>query len=74
MQEGVHIIIFLAITTFLILLLGGLMILVVYLYQQKRTLYQRTYSELKLKHEKKTYCHTTRSSRKYVSAHISGDT
>ncbi|TXJ29635.1 MAG: hypothetical protein E6Q24_00020 [Chitinophagaceae bacterium] len=53
MQEGVHIIIFLAITTFLILLLGGLMILVVYLYQQKRTLYQRTYSELKLKHEKK---------------------
>lgn len=53
MQERVHIIIFLSITTFLILLLGSLMILVVYLYQQKRILYQRTYSELKLKHEKK---------------------
>lgn len=52
MQERVHIIIFLSITTFLILLLGSLMILVVYLYQQKRILYQRTYSELKLKHEK----------------------
>jgi len=52
MQEGVHIIIFLSITTFLILLLGGLMIFFLYVYQQKQLLHHKSISELKLKHEK----------------------
>jgi len=52
MQERIHIILYLSITTLLILFLGGTIILVVYLYQQKRILYQQTYSALKLQHEK----------------------
>lgn len=52
MQEKIHIISYLSITTLLILSLGGTIIIVVYLYQQKRLLYQQTYSALKLQHEK----------------------
>jgi signal transduction histidine kinase len=52
MQEKLHITVFLGLTTLLILLLGGVIIVVMYAYQQKRLLYQNTYSSLKLQYEK----------------------
>lgn len=52
-SEKINITIFITITTILILLLGVLIILVVYLYQQKQLLYQQSFTELRLKHEKK---------------------
>ncbi len=52
MQEKLHITVFLGLTTLLILLLGGTIIFVVYVYQQKKNLYLNTYSSLKLQYEK----------------------
>jgi two-component system, NarL family, sensor kinase len=52
MQEKLHITIFLGLTTFIILLLGTTIITVVYVYQQKRIVYEKTYSSLKLHYEK----------------------
>jgi two-component system, NarL family, sensor kinase len=52
MQERSQIILYISITTLLILLLAGAIIFVAYLYQSKRLLYEKTYTALQLQHEK----------------------
>lgn len=52
MQEKVHIIACLIITTLLILSLSGIVVFILYLYQQKQLLYDKTYTALQLQHEK----------------------